>query len=235
MSNEREAMLGRIRQSLGTAVLPSARATIPPRPPSPALDPTVLADSFAREAMAVAGHGHRPTTNAEAIETVIGLLREAGDSSTVAGTKEIIAWADEELPLPGLGEAIRSAGFTCLDPTLPSEPPARRERLADLARASAGLTGALAGLADTGSLVLLSGAGRPRLASLLPPVHIALLPVQAIYPSLTAFFKAHPAAARSGSNLVLITGPSRSADIELTLTLGVHGPKTLHVVLLPVE
>lgn len=228
MSTEREAMLGRIRQSLGTAVLPSARATIPPRSPSPAVDLATLADSFAREMIAVAGHVHRPATNAEAIETVSGLLRGAGG-------KEIIAWADDELPLPGLGEAIRSAGFISLDPTLLSEPAARRERLADLAHASAGLTGALAGLADTGSLVLLSGAGRPRLASLLPPVHIALLPIRALYPSLAAFFGAHPAAARSGSNLVFITGPSRSSDIELTPTLGVHGPKTLHVVLLPVE
>ena len=228
MSTEREAMLGRIRQSLGTAVLPSARATIPPRSPSPTVDPAALADSFAREVIVVAGHVHRPATNTEAIEAVVGLLREAGG-------KEIIAWADEELPLPGLGEALGSAGFTRLDPTLPSEPAVRRERLADLARASAGLTGTLAGLADTGSLVLLSGDCRPRLASLLPPVHIALLPIRALYPTMAAFFGAHPAAARSGSNLVFVTGPSRSGDIELTLTLGVHGPKTLHVVLLPVE
>jgi L-lactate dehydrogenase complex protein LldG len=50
---------------------------------------------------------------------------------------------------------------------------------------------------------------------------------------MAAFFAAHPDAVRESSNLVLITGPSRTGDIELTLTVGVHGPKTVHVVLVP--
>jgi L-lactate dehydrogenase complex protein LldG len=65
----------------------------------------------------------------------------------------------------------------------------------------------------------------------LPPVHIAVLRVERLYSTLEAFFAAHPDAAEAGSNLVLITGPSRTADIEMTLTRGVHGPGEVHVLL----
>jgi L-lactate dehydrogenase complex protein LldG len=78
---------------------------------------------------------------------------------------------------------------------------------------------------------LISGPGRGRLASLLPPVHIALLPGQKLYPSLPAFLAANPTATKTGSNLVLITGASRTADIEMTLSIGVHGPGEIHVII----
>ena len=92
------------------------------------------------------------------------------------------------------------------------------------------MTGAFALLADTGSLVLTSGKGRPRLASLLPPVHVALVRRDQLVPSLGALFTSHPRLAAEAANLVVITGPSRTADIEMTLTRGVHGPRSVHVV-----
>ena len=95
-----------------------------------------------------------------------------------------------------------------------------------------GITGAIAGLADTGSVVLTCGNGRGRLASLLPPIHIVLLESHLLLPSLSHFIQLNPEAATLSSNLVFITGPSRSADIEQTMTLGAHGPKELHVILI---
>jgi L-lactate dehydrogenase complex protein LldG len=70
------------------------------------------------------------------------------------------------------------------------------------------------------------------MASLIPLVHIALLRSADISPSLSHWVAEHPEAARQTSNLVFVTGPSRTADIEQVLNLGVHGPKHLHVVLL---
>jgi len=94
----------------------------------------------------------------------------------------------------------------------------------------AGLTGALAGIAETGSLVLPGGPGQPLTASLLPETHLAILPAQAILDRLDQSL-ALPEL-RQASASVLITGPSRTADIEMTLTIGVHGPKNLVVFIL---
>ncbi len=184
-------------------------------------------DSFVREALAVGSQVYSPTDENQATGLVIGLMRRAGGN-------EYLGWSEDELLLPHLGEAIGQAGFARLNPGLPQgeAPELRRVRLAALGQARVGVTGTLAGLADTGTLVLSSGPERPRLASLLAPVHIALLSTYSLYPTMADFFSEHPAAVRESSNLVFITGPSRSADIELTLTIGVHGPCELHILLL---
>ncbi|CAG1014770.1 Lactate utilization protein B [Anaerolineales bacterium] len=88
-----------------------------------------------------------------------------------------------------------------------------------------GVTKAICGLADTGSILVVDGKGNPLKASLLPEVHIAILRSTDIYPSLP---DAMPLVKDSGA-AVFITGPSRTADIEMTLTIGVHGPKEIHV------
>ena len=106
----------------------------------------------------------------------------------------------------------------------------RRELVDAIEPIAVGLTGALAGLADTGSLVLASGPGRSRVASLLPPVHVAVLSQARMYATLPAFLAANRGAVGETSNLVLVTGPSRTADIEMTLTHGVHGPREVHVI-----
>jgi L-lactate dehydrogenase complex protein LldG len=88
---------------------------------------------------------------------------------------------------------------------------------------------ALYGLADTGSVVLAASPAEPRARSLLPDVHISLLHTDRILPGLDELF------ARLGaelpSALAIVTGPSRSADIEQQLAVGVHGPGEVHVVL----
>ncbi len=98
--------------------------------------------------------------------------------------------------------------------------------------AQAGLTGALAGIAETGTLVLTGGAGKPLTASLLAPLHIAILQASDIYENLPQAFRLQEV--QQASAAVLISGPSRTADIEMTLTIGVHGPGELHVFCIPV-
>jgi L-lactate dehydrogenase complex protein LldF len=91
----------------------------------------------------------------------------------------------------------------------------------------AGLTGALSAIAETGTLVIPSGIGRPLGASLLAEFHIAIIRSSQIVPSLEEALR--NAEVHNASALALVTGPSRTADIEMTLTIGVHGPKELHV------
>jgi L-lactate dehydrogenase complex protein LldG len=87
------------------------------------------------------------------------------------------------------------------------------------------------GLADTGSVVLVAGPEEPRARHLLPEVHISLLPEDRILPGLAELFAA--VGADPPSALAIVTGPSRSADIEQRLFVGVHGPREVHVVLVP--
>lgn len=101
------------------------------------------------------------------------------------------------------------------------------------AQADAGLTSAVFALAETGSLVLVPGPTQSRLTSLLPPVHLVLLPESLILPSIFDWVEKRPE--KFPSNLVLISGPSKTADIEQTLVVGVHGPKRLIVILYPDE
>ncbi len=220
---ERDRILQNIRASLRTGLLPSAAATVPPRPlpGDPIGDPV---ETFRRNLEAVRGRVHGPFSPAESADRVAALLIEAG-----AG--EVLAWPLEDVGLPGLEERLRSANLTLVDGSLPDDTQARAAALQRLAQVPVGLTGAQAGLSDTGSLVLIHGAGRQRFASLLPPVHVAVLCVDRLYPGLPTYLAAAPEPLTDTSNVVIVTGPSRTADIELTPVFGVHGPKRLDVVL----
>lgn len=94
-----------------------------------------------------------------------------------------------------------------------------------------GVTSADYALADTGSLVMFSSPSEARLISLLPPVHLALVPRERLLSGLDELFSLVPEPARISSSMVLITGPSRTADIEQILVRGVHGPGEVHVVI----
>jgi L-lactate utilization protein LutC len=93
------------------------------------------------------------------------------------------------------------------------------------------VTGADALIAQTGSIIVASGPGRGRLASLLPRVHVAIARRSAVADTLPALIGARPDLVTSGANFVCITGPSRTADIEHVLARGVHGPGEVHVIL----
>ncbi len=94
----------------------------------------------------------------------------------------------------------------------------------------AGVSTAIYGLADTGSVVLAASPDEPRGRSLLPDVHVTLLHEDRILPGLDELFAA--LGDELPSALAIVTGPSRSADIEQRLAVGVHGPREVHVVLL---
>ena len=102
-------------------------------------------------------------------------------------------------------------------------------------RVGAGITGAEYALAETGTLVMFSSAAESRLISLLPPAHIAVVRTASLLANLDELLAKLPDPAAQSSAMVLITGPSRTADIEQILIRGVHGPGEVHVVLVDSE
>ncbi len=142
--------------------------------------------------------------------------------------------------VPGIAEArgravelIGARSTVCSSAAIVADcgfaPPAGDLREA-CASADCGITSADYALADTGSLVLFSSATEPRMVSLLPPCHIAIVPESVLLTSLEELFVREAMPAERSSAMVIITGPSRSADIEMILVRGVHGPGEVHVI-----
>ncbi len=135
--------------------------------------------------------------------------------------KSILSWDIDQLPY-GAGDVLRGRTVWF----------GKDDRM-DQAKADVGLTGCDAAIAETGSLVLISGEGKARTASLLPFEHIAIVRRSDIHSSMGEFFEKKDRELAAASYINFITGPSRTADIELSLTLGVHGPGKVTVVIGP--
>jgi L-lactate dehydrogenase complex protein LldG len=216
MTDSREHILNTIRTAVKAALLPDSS---PEHPTLAVPRPSGGVDEFIAEVEKLSACVLRAASAHEAAEQVVSLCQERG-------WQRLLAWGWDEIGCEGLSEALSRAGIEAVQRGTPSE----------LAEIQAGLTGAEAGVADTGTIVVRSGARRSQLASLLPPTHIALLPAERILPDMRSYFEKLDAQdgastyVRASSNLVFISGPSRTADIEQTLTLGVHGPRELIVV-----
>jgi L-lactate dehydrogenase complex protein LldG len=94
------------------------------------------------------------------------------------------------------------------------------------------ITGSLAGLAESGSLALWPDAEEPRLLSLVPPLHIALLDAGRLFENFAQLIEAEGWADGMPTNALLISGPSKTADIEQTLAYGIHGPEAMITLIL---
>ena len=103
------------------------------------------------------------------------------------------------------------------------------EQRADLFGTDLGITTSAAAVAETGSIVLIPSPEEPRLLSLAVPIHLAIVERATIVPTLADFLRTGTYQRRLPTNLVFVSAASRTADIELTLAMGVHGPKTLLV------
>ncbi|GAC1361729.1 MAG: lactate utilization protein [Herpetosiphon sp.] len=230
MSDARAQMTARIRASLqinGVALETQSNQFLPPHPHGPFVQSSVDAiEQFRLELTSLHSSVHVCDGAEEAIDQVIKLLLDKGMTT-------VLTWAPDQLPLADLGEHLRSADIEPVESDVLGNDRARRH--AELESIQACITGADAAIAESGTMLVVSGNGRGRLASLLPPMHIAILPADRIRRTLPdafdrlreefglGLFKDH-------SNITLITGPSRTADIELSLTLGVHGPRDIHAI-----
>ena len=169
------------------------------RPPSSVSPLSSPASRFQRELEALSGTFIRCSAD-ELAARVLAILGERG-------VEAVMAWADDALPA-GLAESLRVAGITIYNEPRPE--------------IRVGITGAAAGIAETGTLVIPSGAGKFQSASLLPEIHLAILREADIYPRMADVL--HLPEVREADAVALVSGPSRTADIEMTLTIGVHGP-----------
>jgi L-lactate dehydrogenase complex protein LldG len=213
--SSREQILARLRSREKPFPQVVSPLTYQPMTPLAGDEPTLLA-RFISEAEALNAVVHQPRDESQAIQLILDIL----------GTdKTVLAWDWPSIPIPTLPTVFESAQIGVASP-----------RDSDV---RVGISGASAALAATGSLVLCSGKGQYRATSLLPPVHIAVITRQQIVPNLEGWIQQQRAtglpAFQQTSNTVIVSGPSRTADIAMELILGMHGPGELHIIILSSE
>jgi L-lactate dehydrogenase complex protein LldG len=200
---KRDAFLAWVRAALGRH--PGDAVPSPPEPPADALVHPSTRDLADRDALV-----ERFVERAAAAGAEVRRARDATAARELAA-----AWARElgDTAVAGDDGMARAVVAASGLPTV------------GVAEADVGITGAYRAIAETGTVVLRSESGR--LAGLLPPVHLALVAEAAVVGGSSDVYRdfsgAPPAA------LVQVTGPSRTADIEMTLITGVHGPGRLAV------
>jgi L-lactate dehydrogenase complex protein LldG len=223
---DESGFLDRVRSSLGKEKGPvsSLEFTVPVDVERPSSS-DALAERLARELEQVGGLVHRVSSTRDARAAVSRILSEHGAKRIVLGESELVRDLD-------LQSAAKDAGMELTVCDLRQEVPRKGIRDAEFV-ADVGVTSADYGIAESGTLALLAAPGQGRAVSLLPPIHIAVLrSSDIVYEPSELFERVEKERGDLPSALTFITGPSRTADIELVLTVGVHGPKYLHLVLI---
>jgi L-lactate dehydrogenase complex protein LldG len=215
MNTAREEMLHTVRAALkrtadsGVAAIP-ATARIAPRA---AADVNAELTAFFSEVEKLGGTTKRLENKAD----LAAALRELVAAESI---KKATAWQTAELKQWGVEGLLEAIGVEIVSPYASNR---------EVAECDLGVTGADFALPETGTLGLRASIEQPRTVSLLPRVHLALIQTTCLRADLHQVFEE----AGHDGYLVFITGPSRTADIELTVTIGVHGPKQLCVILIP--
>ncbi len=177
-----------------------------------------LLEQFIKELLNVNTGVREAHGKEELRDFITGLVHENGVSS-------FVMWESESLNSLGLKELLKGEGLRQIISNDKNE----------IAEAGIGITGADYAIADTGTLVLLTDESKPRSVSLLPPIHLAIVRKSDIMTDISELFIILKQRLDTGQSvpscMTFVTGPSRTADIELNLTLGVHGPKELHVII----
>lgn len=208
----RDYILHKVRTALGRGAGQPPEEVPPARIAIPEIDFESRVRTFFSRIEELAGKTYRAESPEDARDYV---ARITGGKPAVASNAPVLA----ECGITGL-PGVR-CGFH-------GEPELREA----CSTAEFGITGSDYALADTGSIVMLSSAEEARMVSLLPPVHIAIVGKAKLLTGLDELFNVLPDPASQTSSMVVITGPSRTADIEQFLIRGVHGPGEIHVVLI---
>lgn len=220
------SVLDDVRRALGRT------ATLSPEPLAPFIEPTITADGselitrFTEEATEVRAQVYRVSDKLQLVEKLAEIC--AADK-----THEIAVSKAELFAEIQVGSMLTARGFS---PSPELDALDHDSLISRLANCGAGITAADYAIAETGTIVLSSDEPNALLVSLLPPVHIAVLRSSQIMASLdeviSRLSKERINLAGPSRSITLITGPSRTSDVELVLSIGVHGPKELHVIIL---
>lgn len=177
-----------------------------------------MIEQLAQELSNVNSEVYRASGEDDIFECIMGLIRSKDIES-------FTAWDSEYMRSLNLSSLLEGEGLSRI----------KSDDKNEIAKAQIGFTGADYAIADTGTLVLLTDGNKPRSVSLLPPIHLAIVREANIVSNINELFtilqQKYDAGDSVPSCMTFITGPSRTADIELNLTLGVHGPKELHVII----
>jgi L-lactate dehydrogenase complex protein LldG len=176
-------------------------------PVAPGTHRAELATRFARELEAVGGRFLGIVTPDEMIDRVVAVARERGVKLAASG-----------------------AGVTVMRPAGAADRETRHAMRERLARADLGIAEAHFAIASTATLAVLSTATRPSALTLLPPASLVIVQIDRVVPDLAAAVEALGPEVFATHRITMITGPSRTADIEKRIVIGVHGPKSLDVV-----
>ncbi len=196
--------------------------------------PESLAIHFGEQLKSVSGSYHIVRDGEKISKSILNhLVQIQKHENDPACTTKVLSWSPEILNVSNLSETLQKQNIELVVPDNLHEEKCRAEA-ADI---KVGITGVEAAMASTGTVSLGNGPGMNRTASLLPLHHILLVPMGRIYQNVEEWFRELrnqrkiENILRERSQLSLVTGPSKSADIELTLTLGVHGPRTVHAII----
>lgn len=176
-------------------------------------------DRFQRMIESVHGEVHRVDED-NWVDTVAELLKKRGVRNLLAPRKHPVGQALRESENPDMPELLSyDQTIEHWQPTLFNE-------------VEAGITSTRGAIAETGSLILWPSADEPRLMSLVPPIHIAVLEADQIFATFQETLSLQHWSRGMPTNALLVSGPSKTADIEQTLAYGVHGPKELIVLVI---
>jgi L-lactate dehydrogenase complex protein LldG len=181
----------------------------------------------------VGGHVYRPADDAGVCAQVVDLVKSRQARRLVWVPSPALQDLGVEEALKRAGCELRSADFAEWIGPDGDEDNARAALRQFFASADMAISGASYAIADTGTLVLTAGRANPRSATNLPPQHVAVIRPGQIVSTLVDLVPQLKVEAARASALTLITGPSRTSDIEQISTVGVHGPIELHVVIRP--
>jgi L-lactate dehydrogenase complex protein LldG len=215
--------MGRIRQGLNPGAAQEPDNPVDAQSPHAAprvLDADELRSQFVAALKAVGGNAIEASTEADAVGKIVEVLWSAGVRSAAIGAgittdaaSAVARLSRDGCPISTIGELWGGL----------------KESLASV---DAGIVEADYAIASTGTLVMIADPARPRSLSLLPPINIVVLRAARILPDLAAVLRTVGPQTVAAHPMVMITGPSRTADIEKRIVIGVHGPKHLYVVII---